>query len=114
MVTVNLFAGIAVRDYPAALAWYERLFGSPPTYVVSDTEALWEVTEHGSIYVELRPDRAGHAFHTLFVGDLDERVAGISARGIEPADIETYENGVRKIIYRDPEGNEVGIGGGPA
>jgi predicted enzyme related to lactoylglutathione lyase len=110
----DLFAGIAVRDYAGALAWYERLFGSPPTYVVSDTEALWEVTGHGSIVVELRPDRAGHAFHTLFVDDLDERVAGISARGIEPADRETYDNGVRKIIYRDPEGNELGIGGGPA
>jgi hypothetical protein len=23
-------------------------------------------------------------------------------------------NGVRKIIYRDPEGNEIGIGGPPA
>jgi hypothetical protein len=43
-----------------------------------------------------------------------ELFAGISARGIEPADRETYGNGVRKIIYRDPEGNELGIGGGPA
>ncbi|GAB3133651.1 hypothetical protein GCM10027258_03160 [Amycolatopsis stemonae] len=113
-MTADLFAGIAVRDYPAALAWYERLFGSPPTYVVSDTEALWQVASHGSVVVELRPERAGQAFHTLFVDDLDERVAGISARGIEPAERETYGNGVRKIIYRDPEGNELGIGGGPA
>ncbi|MEV7044851.1 hypothetical protein [Amycolatopsis sp. NPDC051061] len=57
---------------------------------------------------------AGLAMRTLFVEDLDERVAGISARGIEPADRETYDNGVRKMIYRDPEGNELGIGGGPA
>jgi predicted enzyme related to lactoylglutathione lyase len=113
-VSAELFAGIAVRDYAAALAWYEKLFGAPPTYVVSDTEALWEVAEHGSIYVELRPERAGLAMHTLFVDDLDERTAAISARGIEPADRETYGNGVRKIIYRDPEGNELGIGGPPA
>ncbi|MEV4145279.1 VOC family protein [Amycolatopsis sp. NPDC049691] len=113
-MSVDLFAGIAVRDYSGALAWYERLFGTPPTYVVSDTEALWEVTPHGSVVVELRPDRAGRAFHTLFVDDLDERVEAISARGIEPVDRETYGNGVRKIIYHDPEGNELGIGGGPA
>jgi catechol 2,3-dioxygenase-like lactoylglutathione lyase family enzyme len=113
-VTVELFAGIAVRDYAGALTWYEKLFGFPPTYVVSDTEALWEVTSHGSVYVVLRPERAGLAMHTLFVDDLSERVAGISARGIEPADREVYGNGVRKIIYRDPEGNELGIGGGPA
>jgi hypothetical protein len=26
-VTLDLFAGIPVTDYPTALAWYERLFG---------------------------------------------------------------------------------------
>jgi predicted enzyme related to lactoylglutathione lyase len=112
---VDLIAGVAVRDYPGALAWYEKLFGSPPTFVVSDTEALWEVTEHGAIVVELRLDRAsGHAMHTLFVGDLDERTTAISERGIEPVDREIYDNGVRKLIYRDPEGNQIGIGGRPA
>ena len=113
-MSVELFAGIAVRDFESAVAWYERLFGSPPTFVVHETEVLWQVAEHGSVYVVQRPERAGLAMHTLFVEDLDERVAGISARGIEPADRETYDNGVRKIIYRDPEGNELGIGGGPA
>lgn len=58
------------------------------------------------------PERAGNATHTLFVGDLDARVAAISARGIEPSDHETY-GGVRKVIYRDPEGNEIGLGGNP-
>jgi hypothetical protein len=52
--------------------------------VVSETEALWEVTGHGAVFVERRPERAtGHAMHVLFVGDLDERVAAISERGIE-------------------------------
>jgi len=26
---------------------------------------------------------------------------------------ETYDNGVRKVIYRDPDGNEIGFGGFP-
>jgi hypothetical protein len=26
---------------------------------------------------------------------------------------QTYGNGVRKVIYRDPDGNEVGFGGLP-
>ena len=43
----------------------------------------------------------------------DRRVAEISGRGIEPADRETYSNGVSKVTYRDPDGNEVGFGGGP-
>ena len=54
------------------------------------------------------------AMHTLFVDDLDAWVDGIAARGIEPVKRETYENGVRKVTYRDPDGNEIGFGGGPA
>jgi hypothetical protein len=50
---------------------------------------------------------------TIFVDDLDERVEAISARGIEPAERETYSNGVRKVIYRDADGNEIGFGGPP-
>ena len=34
-------------------------------------------------------------------------------RGLEPAQRETYPNGVRKITYVDPDGNETGFGGVP-
>jgi len=30
---LDLFAGIPVADYAAALKWYERLLGSPPTFL---------------------------------------------------------------------------------
>ena len=71
---------------------------------------MWQLGEHRWLYVEQVPDRAGRAMHTLFVPDLDARIAEIAARGIEPALDETYGDGVRKITYRDPEGNEVGFG----
>ncbi|GGS92835.1 hypothetical protein GCM10010156_58830 [Planobispora rosea] len=112
-MTLELFAGIPVTDYAAALKWYEQLLGAPPTFVASDTEAVWELAEHRSVYVERRPERAGHAMHTVFVDDFDTRVARIAERGIEPVERETYSNGVRKVIYRDPEGNEIGFGGAP-
>jgi predicted enzyme related to lactoylglutathione lyase len=63
------------------------------------------------LYIKEQPERAGYALHTLFVDDLDDRVEAISARGIEPDAEETYGNGVRKVIYRDPDGNEIGFGG---
>src|ERR1035438_9133344 len=44
----------------------------------------------------------------------NERVESIGARGIEPASQETYGNGVRKVIYRDPDGTEIGFGGASA
>lgn len=50
---------------------------------------------------------------SLFVDDLDTRVAAIAERGLQPATRETYGNGVRKITYRDPDGNEIGLGGAP-
>jgi len=91
-VTVDLFAGLAVSDYQRALMWYERLLGSGPAFVPNATEAVWELAEHRYLYIEELPERAGHALHTVFVDDLDERVESIGARGIEPASQETYGN----------------------
>ena len=113
-MAMDLFAGIPVRDYAAAVAWYERLLGAAPSFLPNDTEAVWELAEHRYIYIDVRPENAGHAMHTLFVSDFDARVSQIAERGLEPADRETYANGVRKATFRDPDGNEIGFGGDPA
>ena len=111
--SLDLFAGIPVADFGAALAWYERLWGFPPSFLPNDVEAVWELAEHRFVYIEHRPEHAGHGELTLFVADLDGLVAQIGERGIEPVKREVYGNGVRKITYRDADGNEVGLGGGP-
>ena len=110
---LDLFAGIPVADLTAALEWYERLLGFPPTFFPNDIEAVWELAEHRYLYILRRPEQAGCAMQTLFIDDLDSLVAQIAARGLEPAQRETYENGVRKITYRDSDGNEIGLGGAP-
>ncbi|QIP82873.1 VOC family protein [Streptomyces sp. Tu 2975] len=112
-MALDLFAGIPVSDYAAALLRYERLLGSPPTFVASDTEAVWELAEHRSLFIEHRPAHAGHALHTVFVDDLDAFVSQASGKGLEPTKRETYPNGVRKAVYRDPDGNELDFGGAP-
>ncbi len=111
--TLDLFAGIPVADYAAALHWYERLLGSPPTFLPHDTEAAWELAAHRYVYIVQQPEHAGHARHTLFLDDLDTLVAQIAERGLDPVQRETYANGVRKTTYRDPDGNEIGLGGAP-
>ena len=113
-VDVDLFAGICVTDYAAARPWYERLLGAEPTMLPHDTEAVWEVGRHRYVYIVEDAANAGHARHTLFAADLDPLVEAIASRGLEPADRETYANGVRKITYRDADGNEIGFGGAPA
>jgi len=110
-MALDLFVGIPVSDYRRALGWYERLFGEPPSFVPNEIEAVWELSEHRHVYVVHAPERAGNALVVSFVENLGERVAAISGRGIEPVKRETYENGVSKVIYEDPEGNEISFGG---
>jgi catechol 2,3-dioxygenase-like lactoylglutathione lyase family enzyme len=112
-MTIDLFAGIPVRDYAAAAAWYERLLGAPPSFLPNDIEAVWEVAEHRYVYIVVRPEHAGHAIHSIFVSDFDTRISQIVDRGLGPDESETYANGVRKATFRDPDGNEIGFGGGP-
>lgn len=110
----NLFACMPVADLDRAATWYEAFLGGPATFRPNDVELVWDVEEHASVYVEVQPEQAGNGKITLFVDDLDTILAGLSGRGLEPESSETYDNGVRKLIYRDPDGNEVGLGGMPA
>ena len=112
--TVYLFASIPVTDFAIAMKWYEQFLGFPPTLIASDIEAVWDLAEYRTIYIEVRPEDAGHNKFSLFVGDLDAVVADISKRGIESLKHETYPDGVRKFIYNGPDGNEIGIGGTPS
>jgi catechol 2,3-dioxygenase-like lactoylglutathione lyase family enzyme len=111
-MTLALFAGIRVRDLAAARAWYERLLGEP-AFFPNDTEVVWTVAGDRHVYIQEDPGGAGGALVTLFVDDLDAWIAEIGSRGLDPAELESYSNGVRKAVYRDADGNEVGFGGPP-
>jgi hypothetical protein len=111
-MALHLFAGLRVVDFRAARSWYERLLGEP-TFFPHATEAVWTLAADRSVYIVEDADGAGHCVVTIFVDDLDARVAAIAGRGLDPDDWETYPNGVRKALYRDPDGNEVGFGGAP-
>ena len=107
----ELFAVIPVSDYVSARPWYERLFGGDPAFEAHETECVWQICEEGHVAVNEDQERAGRTSLTIFADDLDSVTAEIAERGLEPADTETYSNGVRKAIYRDADGNEIGLGG---
>ncbi len=109
-MSLHLFAGLRVRDFHAARPWYEQLLGKP-TFFPHATEAVWTLAEERSVYVVEQADGAGNSVVMIFVDDLDVHVAAIAARGLEPDGRETYSNGVCKVLYRDPDGNELGFGG---
>jgi catechol 2,3-dioxygenase-like lactoylglutathione lyase family enzyme len=111
-MSLHLFAGLRVREFAEARKWYERLLGEP-TFFPHATEAVWTLAEGRSLVIEEDAERAGRGVATIFVDDLDAWVAGIAARGLDTDERVTYSNGVRKAVYRDPDGNEVGFGGAP-
>ncbi len=94
-MALDLFAGIPVSDYEAAKPWYERLLGGKPSFIPLATEAVWELAEHRFPYINEDAERAGRAIHTVFVEDLDARVADISSRGIEPEERITHPGKAR-------------------
>lgn len=110
--SLHLFAGLRVRDFGAARPWYERLLGDP-SFFPHATEAVWTIAADRSIYVVEHAEGAGNSVVTVLVDDLDAHVAAIAARGLEPDESFTYSAGMRKVVYRDPDGNEVGFGGAP-
>jgi Glyoxalase/Bleomycin resistance protein/Dioxygenase superfamily len=111
-MSLHLFAGLRVRDFSAARPWYEQLLGEP-SFFPHATEAVWTLADNRSVYVVEHPDGAGNSVVTIFVDDVDAHVAAIAARGLEPDKREIYSSGVRKVLYRDSDGNEVGFGGAP-
>ena len=111
-MSLHLFAGLRVRDFRAARSWSERLLGEP-TFFPHATKAVWTLADDRSVYVVEDADGAGNSVVTIFLDDLDAHVAAVAARGLEPDERETYSKGVRKVLYYDPDGNELGFGGAP-
>lgn len=112
-MTLALFAGNPVKDFATARSWWEQLLGEV-SFMPHDKEAVWELAENRSVYLVEDPERAGSAIATVFLDDFEAKLEEIRGRGLEPDEVETYGNGVRKAIFRDPEGNEIGFGGPPA
>ena len=103
----ELFAGIAVADFPRAAEWYGRLFGRDADVVAHDREVLWQVTGTGWIYVVEDAARAGRGLVAIAVPDLDEAVADLRARGIDSGPVTPEGDAGRKAVVTDPEGNSV-------
>ena len=108
-----LLAGIPVFDLAAAIDWYSRLLGDNRPFIPNDTEAVWDLAEGRSVYVALDPNRAGHAMVSLYVDDVDDldaRLELAASSDVRPTTSETYDNGMRRVVFRDTDGNEFVFG----
>jgi catechol 2,3-dioxygenase-like lactoylglutathione lyase family enzyme len=96
----HLFAGIPVRDYEAARAWYDDFFGREPDLLPHDTEAAWQLNDGAWVYVVEDAERAGSALVTILVSDL--------GRWEDEADDSIP--GMRRTEVADPDGNRIQLG----
>lgn len=108
--TTHVFAGIPVRNLAASIDWYKRLLGSSPSFFPNGREAVWALAEERWLYLIVEPERAGGAIQTIMVDDLEAVVEEIAARDLKFAREERPAANVRKVMYDDPDGNEIGLG----
>ncbi len=83
------------------------LLGRPADFHPNETEAVWQLTETGWIYVVGDGNRAGTALLTLIVDDLESHLADLAGRGLATGAIETVAEVMRKAVITDPEGNMI-------
>ena len=108
-----LFAGIPVSDYAAALAWYERLLGSPPSFFPTTRRPCGNSPNTGRCSSSSSRDMpATPCTPSSWMTSTPWWPRSLSWDW-RPAKRETYSDGVRKITYIDRDGNEIGFGGLP-
>lgn len=109
----QLYSVVPVTDRPAALEWFAVLFGRLADEVIGG-EALWQVGETAWVVIDEHADKAGNALLTLGVVGLDDILARLAAHGVDHEPVETYGNGVRHVVVRDPDGNSLSLAEAPA
>jgi catechol 2,3-dioxygenase-like lactoylglutathione lyase family enzyme len=106
-----------VADVRASLAWYERVMGFTPEFVVGDPPDYAGV-ELGPARIHLAARggaRAGvvvkGACYLRLNSGVDAYVARIEAQG-QPltASLKDHDYGMREATVRDPDGNDIYIG----
>jgi len=109
----HLIAGVPVSELGAAVDWYTRFFGRPPDARAGE-EALWDINEHATLFIEPNAVGAGTGRITFAVAGLDALLERLAAQGITHEPIETYPNGVRHAKVPDPDGNAIAFAEPPA
>jgi predicted enzyme related to lactoylglutathione lyase len=104
-----VYVGVTVRDYPAAVDWYSRLFGRPADLEPFDVEVMWRLTDGSLFFVLHDPDKARPRLTTIGVADVVAAVAEIAGRGIQADPVEDLGASGRQAVFHDGEGNAISL-----
>ena len=115
MTFVNVLAVVSVSDFPASVAWYERLIGRPADLLPMPGEevAEYHLTPTGGFQLVGDREKAGHSQLTLSVADLDDYLGQLTGRGIETGPVTDGKlssgESLRVVMLTDPDGNGLAI-----
>jgi predicted enzyme related to lactoylglutathione lyase len=104
-----LFVGVGVSNFETARAWYECFFGRAADVVVHEEEAMWQVADHGWLYIVRDEERAGNSIIALAVSDIEEETRALDARGVSPGPVEPEGDAGLKSVALDPDGNSIAL-----
>lgn len=106
MNIANALAGIAVRDFDAAVEWYGTLFSRKPDAAPMPHLAEWHFVAGGWLQVFEDRDRAGQTSVTLVVDDISTTRDELLKKQVDVEDDSDSEV-TRVTQVRDPDGNLV-------
>ena len=108
MSVTHVCAVVLVRDFDASVAWYEALFGYPPTNIpMPGVLAEWRVTDNGWILMTVAREHAGTALVNFAVDSLEWHLAELEARGLNVGEIQVANKNVQLASIRDRDGNTI-------
>jgi catechol 2,3-dioxygenase-like lactoylglutathione lyase family enzyme len=108
MSVTHVLAVVPVRDFDASVAWYESLFGFPPTNIpMPGILAEWRVTENGWVQMTVAAEHAGTALLNFAVDELEWHLAELESRGLRAGDVQVASKDVRLASIRDRDGNTI-------
>jgi predicted enzyme related to lactoylglutathione lyase len=102
----NAIASVAVKDLPAAVAWYEALLGRAADSTPMPEVAEWKFPRGGWLQVYQLPERAGNGSVTLSVTHIDDVVALVKKLGIDTSQRSSGSK-VKTLMIVDPDGNHI-------
>jgi predicted enzyme related to lactoylglutathione lyase len=102
----NALASLAVKDLGAAAEWYEDLFGRPADSRPMPEVAEWKFERGGWLQVYQNAERAGLGSVTLAVTSLEEQVADLRERDLDPG-APMISKQARVVMIKDPDGNSI-------
>ena len=108
----HVLAVVPVSDVEKSQRWYSTLFGRPADNNPMPSLVEWQVLPGAWVQVFSDPHRAGAGLLNFAVDDLEDHLAQVRERGLEPDEIAEVNKGVRLSAITDPDGNTITFIGG--